>query len=390
MESEQECERLDQIRRELEGERAKFTEAAVKLGKEKMALEVRVLAVVHLVPFNIVQNERIKFLEERRIWQEQQFAKPCTPPPLDIDLVPDVSTEFSPKKSIRKSPRKQKVVGKLANGRKTRASRRSSIFSILPPARIEPAYETELIPIHVPPSTSSTQELRKSILPTSFVLPPPSPSTSLPPPPNTLLEALQNTPTHNTTEPSSSSQTTSSDPTFVDKPALSQNAELALPQTPPVGNRPFPMAKPLASRMTHAYSPVKPSPLSRILMLASSPESPELRPLQTLGEAEAALANRLAPMQRLSKTKTKTHSRPSEPPASKAKANGSIEKENRGKSTRAISPGTTSQTKVANATKAEPLVKATTSKAPPKPSAGRGGARRVLVGSAEAAPGWKG
>ena len=37
------------------------------------------------------------------------------------------------------------------------------------------------------------------------------------------------------------------------------------------------MAKPLAAaRMVHAYSPAKPSPLSRILMLANSPESPDI------------------------------------------------------------------------------------------------------------------
>ena len=35
--------------------------------------------------------------------------------------------------------------------------------------------------------------------------------------------------------------------------------------------------------MVHAYSPVKPSPLSRILMLADSPDSPEGPPLPRLG-----------------------------------------------------------------------------------------------------------
>jgi hypothetical protein len=36
--------------------------------------------------------------------------------------------------------------------------------------------------------------------------------------------------------------------------------------------RPYPIAKPLAQRMVHAYSPARPSPLSRILML-NSPDS---------------------------------------------------------------------------------------------------------------------
>lgn len=39
--------------------------------------------------------------------------------------------------------------------------------------------------------------------------------------------------------------------------------------------RPFPVAKPFAQRMIHAYSPARPSPLSRILMLADSPNTPD-------------------------------------------------------------------------------------------------------------------
>ncbi len=44
--------------------------------------------------------------------------------------------------------------------------------------------------------------------------------------------------------------------------------------TTPV-RRPFPVAKPFAQRMMHAYSPAKPSPLSRILLLNNSPNTPE-------------------------------------------------------------------------------------------------------------------
>lgn len=40
--------------------------------------------------------------------------------------------------------------------------------------------------------------------------------------------------------------------------------------TTPIKRRPFPIAKPFAQRMVHAYSPAKPSPLSRILMLNSN------------------------------------------------------------------------------------------------------------------------
>ncbi|KAL4065926.1 Afadin and alpha-actinin-binding-domain-containing protein [Scleroderma yunnanense] len=412
--SELECERLDRVKKELEDERAKFTGAAVKLSRERAALE----------------NERIKFLEEQRIWHEQQLVKPSTTPPLDVTPVPDTLTESSPKKLARKSPRKQKVVGKSSSGRKTHKSRRSSIFSIPPPTRIEPAYETELIPVHVPPSLPSThpqpQVPRKSILPTSFVLPPPSPRTSLPPPPNTLLGAFRDDPPDSPTE--SSFQTTKPVPVLtVDEPSpfsLPQNAELAPPQTPPVSKRPFPHAKPLAPHMMHAYSPAKPSPLSRVLILAGSHDSAESLPLQTLGEAEAALANRLAPPQRDTKddeesplrekktsernialsngtqrgssdkkslSKTKVNSQASEPAAtSKSKSSGSLEKENRGKSTRKVSPGTAPQAKPVNTNKAESSGKAAVTKAPTKLPVGKGGARRVLVGSAEAAPGWKG
>ena len=46
MGSEQERERLDQIKKELEDERAKFTETSVKLGRERVALEVSVRVIV--------------------------------------------------------------------------------------------------------------------------------------------------------------------------------------------------------------------------------------------------------------------------------------------------------------------------------------------------------
>lgn len=45
-----EHDRLDRIKRELEDEREKFTRAAVKLGKEKSAFEVRLVDLIHLPP----------------------------------------------------------------------------------------------------------------------------------------------------------------------------------------------------------------------------------------------------------------------------------------------------------------------------------------------------
>ncbi|EKM50715.1 uncharacterized protein PHACADRAFT_213607 [Phanerochaete carnosa HHB-10118-sp] len=76
-----------------------------------------------------------------------------------------------------------------------------------------------------------------------------------------------------------STTTTSSAPSVPSVPTVP-----AVPQTP--SRRIFPpnnTGRPLAPHMTHAYSPVKPSPLSRILMLADSPDSPEEPPIPKLG-----------------------------------------------------------------------------------------------------------
>ncbi|KIK98429.1 hypothetical protein PAXRUDRAFT_9555 [Paxillus rubicundulus Ve08.2h10] len=186
------------VKKELDDERQKFTEAAVKLGKQRSAFE----------------SDRIKFLEEKRSWQVQQMLPELPPTPmLDTTSPPPLAAHLPQLKKSRSSSRKSKVVGKLTSGRKARASRRSSIFSIPPPTNVEPAYETEVIPIVVParerhlkdPLTSA-----KSILPTSFVLPPPSPRTSLPPP-DTLLGPLD-TPTPE----SDSDDTDSSSPSAPD------------------------------------------------------------------------------------------------------------------------------------------------------------------------------
>ncbi|KIK79748.1 hypothetical protein PAXRUDRAFT_833943, partial [Paxillus rubicundulus Ve08.2h10] len=200
-----ERDRLNRIKKELDDERQKFTEAAVKLGKERTAFE----------------SDRIKFLEEKRSWQVQQMHSELPPTPmLDTTSPPPLAAHLPQLKKSRSSPRKSKVVGKLTSGRKARASRRSSIFSIPPPTNVEPAYETEVIPIIIParerhlkdPLTSA-----KSILPTSFVLPPPSPRTSLPPP-DTLL-GPSDTPTpesdSNDTEGSSSCAPETSFPNLI-------------------------------------------------------------------------------------------------------------------------------------------------------------------------------
>ncbi|KAI6113107.1 Afadin and alpha-actinin-binding-domain-containing protein [Pisolithus sp. B1] len=411
-----ERERLEQIKKELEDERAKFTEAAIKLIKERTALE----------------NDRIEFLEEKRTWHQQSQAVSSGPP-----LIPNVvmPTEQSQKKSPRKSPRKKQVVAKSNSGRKVRTPWRSSAFSISSSA--EPAYETEVIPICVSAQLSNEQAqptTRQSILPTSFVLPPPSPRTSLPPPPNTLLGLSGDASSGNgmSTEDGlaeialpSSSDPTSSSPilplsTGESGPSDVQPNGGPTPQTPLASQHPFPVAKPLAPRMTHAYSPAKPSPLSRILMLGESPESAGSVPLPAIRETGLTPTNSLQPSpnyveddedsplrekrtkknvnakdQRADEAakslpKAKTHARTNAlVDTGKTKTRGSLEKENRGKSSLKVPPATAPQGKAPSNSKAEPSSKGM-SKTIPKLPTGRGGARRVPIGSTEAAPGWKG
>ncbi|KZT07244.1 uncharacterized protein LAESUDRAFT_742987 [Laetiporus sulphureus 93-53] len=262
--------RLDTRFKELEQERQKFTEAAVRLGREKAALEA----------------ERLTFLEEKRAWQVQVMLTdlPPTPVPPAVETVP--SQEEGQEHAVRSPPRKLKATsipsGRIG-ARKPRSSRRSSGFGLgLGPVsskRIVPPFETEVIP-------------SPKVQPPAFVLPPPSPAASLPTN-SGVSSSLIPLPTQaEQTEPSQSatSTTTSNNQinaaytqpssTSAQAPQSSSQASAGPSSAPapktPETRRPFPMAKPLAAaHMIHAYSPVKPSPLSRILMLAKSPDSPE-------------------------------------------------------------------------------------------------------------------
>ncbi|KAI0628058.1 Afadin and alpha-actinin-binding-domain-containing protein [Trametes polyzona] len=289
----EERQRLDARFKELEEERQKFTEAAVRLGREKAALEA----------------ERLKFLEEKRSWQVDMMLAELPPTPAPGASVPTPVARPPPLPAVlargspRKSPRKLK--SKAASPRKTRVSRRSSSFGgvALGPAspkakqKVAPPFETEVIPstISVPKSPArQPPEFKTSMaaspvppppfLPGSFVLPPPSPAASLPTregggtplPPIPPLPKLEIPPPSEDTSGDDSMDITPDPPNSA---ASSTTSALANPPPPPVpqtpGVRPFPMAKPFAARMIHAYSPAKPSPLSRILMLANSPDSPE-------------------------------------------------------------------------------------------------------------------
>ncbi|KAM5541484.1 hypothetical protein V8D89_005038, partial [Ganoderma adspersum] len=304
----EEKQRLDARFTELEQERRKFTEAAVRLGKEKAAVEA----------------ERLKLLEEKRSWEVEKMLAdlPPTPAPALAAPVSAIPPSVAVRHSPRKSPRKLKH--KAASPRKTRVSRRSSgLGVVLSPkakapskSKVTPAYETEVIPSSIPPSpvrpppefkTSMAAPAPPSpaILTSTFVLPPPSPAalfpsrehgggTKLPPiPPLPKLEIpppssdtsdddIMNTTAEPTSSASSSSASTSA--------SMSSTSFASPAPAPPVPStplaRPFPIAKPFAQRMVHAYSPVKPSPLSRILMLADSPESPEGQGLDPLAEVD--------------------------------------------------------------------------------------------------------
>ncbi|KIM90284.1 hypothetical protein PILCRDRAFT_84369 [Piloderma croceum F 1598] len=189
-------------------------------------------------------------------------------------------------KSPRKSPGKPTVIvgGALGSRKTQRVLRRSSGFGL--GERVEPSFETEVIPSAFPITAAANTKpgsgrLSQSLLPTSFVLPPPSPHSSLPRVPALLssvtaalpalklpalkLAAAPGTNVDVETYPTTST-TTAQKASSPDSPHAMTNTDPNL-ITPPSIRRPFPMAKPYASKMVHAYSPARPSPLSRILML---------------------------------------------------------------------------------------------------------------------------
>ncbi|KAI5895585.1 uncharacterized protein SCHCODRAFT_01285948 [Schizophyllum commune H4-8] len=220
-----------------------------------------------------------------------------------------IHTTGSPRKvssgSRKVSAHKLAKLGKAGSPRKiSKGSPRKASKAkrgLMPSTRIEPAYETEVLP-HMaggamevdeegeeqlgdaigskhraksagsegkdvfdgkagPGEDKPVREKSAGLLPT-FVLPPPSPRTSLPPQP--ALPPMAFPPLN---LPSLSAAPTPSAP--IAAPSSAPLSTLP-PRTP---SRGYPVAKPLASRMIHAYSPAQPSPLSRILMLGNSPGS---------------------------------------------------------------------------------------------------------------------
>ncbi|KAJ7809050.1 Afadin and alpha-actinin-binding-domain-containing protein [Mycena olivaceomarginata] len=234
-----EKERLEKIKAQLELERRNFTDAALKLGQEKAALEA----------------ERMKLLDEKRSWEVEKMLAELPPTPNPPSPLKASTSKKAGHNSPRKPSAKVVAVGKAgANRKTTRVSRRSSLVS---PPRFQPAFETEVLPPLQAPLFASAAS---SLLPTSFVLPPPSPSSAFPAP-ALILSSSSPLPLLELPQPPASSLSPS--------PAPAPG-----PSTPSNFRLPFPMAKPFMPRMIHAYSPAKPSPLSRILMLSNSPATP--------------------------------------------------------------------------------------------------------------------
>lgn len=274
-----ELERLEAMKRELDNERQKFTEAAVKLGKERATMEA----------------ERLRFLEEKRSWQVEKILAELPPTPQATTSLPLPKKAPSPKKA-GKSPRKSPAKSTNISPRKPRNARRSSVGLTPPPKKtrgklVELASETEVIPSKSVSSLLAPPPLGSSLLPTSFVLPPPSPNALLPASPVIAPPSMD-------INESDHFDLGESQPTSMEDLSLPSSSSNPILKTPPDSSSqsssqllapsfPYPVAKPYAKRMIHAYSPAKPSPLSRILSLADSPGSPT-SPVQVISGSDSS------------------------------------------------------------------------------------------------------
>lgn len=365
-------------------------------------------------------------MEEKRVWQvEKMLAElPPTPVPEAVEVMAQPLPNLgAPKvRSPRRSPRKSshKSVAVARGAKKARVSRRSSGLGAAAASKgkVIPSFETEVLPpspSFQPPHFKTSMEPpqpQPPALPSVFMIPPPSPAAKLP--------SQQSADTLSQHLPPMSSLT--SIDTLNDARASSSNGpdvalsiQVAVLDTPG-GHKPFPMAKPLAARMIHAYSPVKPSPLSRIMMLANSPDSPQSDDGETspspgvplvappLGKIPAVnfnISDERLPSQDDGAAQGK-HRDTQKPKTQSSTAVRMIalEKENKRRvkssvhaasssrqasqkeSRKAIPPSSSNQAMTSSRTK--PAMKL-----PP----GKGGARRVPINSADAAPtapGWRG
>lgn len=206
--------------------------------------------------------------------------------PLDYESAEnpeDTSTSYSQKRgntfrspckkakasSSSRSPMKASfAVGKTkmrsALKRSSGSTLKSSVSLGHPPSNIIPSFETEVIPKTFAGGSLLGSTSQPLIVSSAFVLPPPSPLASIPPQPDLLSPFKQ---------PLGASSSRIQIPTISPPDHVAPESPTALRPAPafPRSPHPFPVAKPRAQNMFHAYSPARPSPLSRILMLADSP-----------------------------------------------------------------------------------------------------------------------
>ncbi|KIL69132.1 hypothetical protein M378DRAFT_195916 [Amanita muscaria Koide BX008] len=260
--SSQEKERLNQVTRDLERDRRAVAEEAKKLQKDKATFDV-----------------------EKSSWEAQMMPVDNPPLPQPTVVASDQpataatrrASQRIQKRAQTKSPARTFKVGK---SNRRRAVTTAQVRQLASPGtrKVVPSYQTEVIPVPAITLTGTSESLSpgKALLTTSFVLPPPSPQASLPnlpmdlgqpiPPPQFLtsfsLSKLPELPSPESSDNPSSSHTPLESP-----PSMDEDNFMA-PLT-----RGYPVAKPHAQRMVHAYSPVKPSPLSRVLVAVNSPDS---------------------------------------------------------------------------------------------------------------------
>jgi hypothetical protein len=300
-------ERLDALRAELAEERARFTQATVKLGHDRLALD----------------EDRRALQEERRQWEVDRMLSelPPTPAAEEMQTIPEkpvalVTRAPRPIHSPRKQPGKvaprrspvKPIAGPSkasigpqptkvhAGGKKTR--RRSSLlegvkgFSLSPSKRdvVVSPFETEYVATKSNvaveqlslPAVVDPKGVAAPLITSTFAFPPPSPLAKLP-----LQDELFSRPTTSDASAPAAAMNEAHPPLAANTTALPVSqppAVSAVAETP--STRPFPLAKPHARNMIHAYSPARPSPLSRILLLANSPGSPDSIPFTPMSRLD--------------------------------------------------------------------------------------------------------
>ncbi|KDQ19658.1 hypothetical protein BOTBODRAFT_28227 [Botryobasidium botryosum FD-172 SS1] len=260
--------------RVLDSERARFTEATIKLGRERAEIEA----------------ERLKFSEEKRAWALEKMlaSMPETPQPETDHPAPSPRTKGEkPRKSgSGKTPRKSKIHPLKT---RARASRKSDI------ATVEEEEEEEII---VPVSGSKlfqpsrigtgssifpSVSAASSSLSVPLTVPVPAPvkssaSSISSNPFDQLLarsaEAAQSMPVIIPPPTAGSAPVSSTTPTITPPPTL------APPKVDPAPPKPIPKTPQPPSRTQqfmkkNSYAPAVPSPLSRILNIAGSPVDPD-------------------------------------------------------------------------------------------------------------------